>query len=304
MLLKLNLKAKIVRGMSVLRVILTVLSFCCFSQGILSSVAQDQQNLEVSKLKYPRLSKEGFEDLSQLTDSLIQKCKVLSCIPVFMGRSNVLISAQMEAKGIESVQLPLSGLRSIGLQSLPHAKHQFSFKVLRPILLPFIHEHPEAKSLMIVDFVQSGETLVQSSLWIKDFLESSGNTKLKLEVASYGRTLSSSFVNQLESNGIKVNNLILRDATLRAGSYYGLVQQSMVEAYAPYDHWSPLSKSEPFIQPAFRRPYPYLDENVRAFASYKDLVTWFKNSKLLDELPTQTVLECQEWLKHGMRFKF
>ncbi len=254
-------------------------------------------------IKYPKLSREGLQELRELSEKIVAACPKSECLPVFLGRSSSLIAAYMEANHqIEAIFLPASGLSSISESSLAEAQQKFSDYVLEPYLHPRLKD-ATFKRVMVIDYVNQGNSIARAGEWVEEFLNNKFPKTFDTQLFSFGGSLKSLVVQRLESKGISVKSVSI--GSNQEGHLQYLIHQSMVENYAPIDFWNPLSEgSTPSVNRALRKPYKYIDgkDTPTAFASFNDLVEWFGDRGLSEKLKTTWQIRCENSTHHAGQY--
>ena len=230
-------------------------------------------------LKYPSLSKDGYTQLQSLAKSVSEKCPEPDCMKVFIGRSNTLLSASLEAHGdVHHVDLPVSGLKSIALEKMEIAKERFNREVVQLILKPKLKN---ISKVAVIDYMTAGRSLSVASIWIKELIQDHPSKVIAL---GYGSSMSDQLKNDLILHHIELHELPF-SLEKREGELSLLVSSSKVETYAPYDEWRPAETEKPSIDPSRRLPYYYHSANgPQYFASYEDVVKWFQRTDLEEVL--------------------
>lgn len=239
----------------------------------------------IAKITYPALSETGLRNLESIRLMLQADCPPSTCIVAFVGRSNVLISAYMEAKGHKNlVNLPATGVRRENQTPNNQSEENFSKLVLEPILKPKLLG---IEKIIVVDFVSTGKSLVRLSHWIQNFCKKLGS--ITIEARYYGGVPHSTLLDTLEKKGIK-SSFLPSGGVREVGSLNFITQDSQTELHAPYGAWTPDSAtSTPKIDPNLRRQSPYRDESnpgdTKILASYNDLIALFESDNPLEKLP-------------------
>ncbi|MEZ4815815.1 MAG: hypothetical protein R3A80_11505 [Bdellovibrionota bacterium] len=239
---------------------------------------------EADTLRYPSLNAEGLRNLQSVKEQLLKSCPPSTCLIVFIGRSNVIISAFLTAKGIRNhVSLPGTGIRGIPKEKLKAAKANYRVSVLENLLEPQLNGR---KKIHVVDFVNSGKSLVIGAQWIQAYAKGIGLHEIS---AAYYGTIDRKYSKVLEQSGIK-HEYIYAGGSKQEGSLMYLTKDSQTEHYAPYVAWDPSNSTEkPIIDPSTRRHYPYREADGSTkyshFASYNDLITLFEHDDPLTFLP-------------------
>jgi hypothetical protein len=248
------------------------------------------------QVKYPDLTHEGYRNLQSAVEKILEECPTKDCLPVFLGRSNVLMSAYMDAHQIANVSLPASGLRHIDERSTKAAYQAFTSKVVDPILKPKLNG---IKKIALVDYIHQGGSVTRASLWLKEYLQKSSKN-LSVKVLGYGKTLQPEYLAKLFAQQIEVKYIPAGNSSLRGSPAY-LAKESQVESYAAFGSWEPGSGNPvPEFDSKLRRHYPYYDrENVKLYseyASYDDLVELFKKENPIEHLP-KPIDSCNQWMR-------
>jgi hypothetical protein len=236
-------------------------------------------------LKYPSLSSSGYQTLSKMTEDLKLLCPEDKCLMIFLGRSNILLSAKLEAeRATNLVTLPMSGIMRIPEDQLFEAGKNLETNIFSPLLKDKLKSY---NHFAIIDYTNSGESLKRSSLMINQFM----NKEVKdyrLQVIAYGKGLKSEALADFQNLNIIVNQLSAGPMT-KEGDFLYFVDQSMAEKFAPFDQYTPLEGKplQPF-QRNRRLSYPYIvDPAVKQpthYASYNDIVEWFSDPEIEKKL--------------------
>lgn len=215
-----------------------------------------------------------------MVQSILEECPKPDCLIVFPGRSNILLSGYMNAKNLgKHVNLPVSGIRGSDAEFIKKAKPRFTQEVLQPFLKSELNG---IKKIVVVDYVNGGGSITNASKWIQEFTHTI-NPSTKVSVLSYGKTIAPEFEKELSKAGISTHYL---GSSSYSGSPGQLAAGSLLENYAPYDQWNPISdKNSPVFKKEVRRHYPYPSEPYNQYASYDDIVEWFKEEKFTPRLP-------------------
>jgi|GEM_PF-4980619 len=254
-----------------------ILTFAFLLTTLVSSMAHAQ-------VKYPELSESGYHTLQKMSEQLLKECPPEDCVIAFIGRSNVLLSAYLDAKQLGAhVSLPVSGIRYVPEAESVSARERFHHEILERYLEPKLKQ---AKKILVVDYVHRGGSIAQAAIWIQDFAGSEST----VEVMGYGQPLSLEYRNILEDKKIPIKSMDVEGVMAR-GSVGYLAKESLLEHYAAYDEWNPIyTQSSPKIDPKIRRHYPYYDgpngqKLYSQYASYDDLVELFKQENPIAHLP-------------------
>ena len=253
-----------------------------------------------SSIKYPPLIKEGDAQLFEFASELKIRCGTENCRVLFIGRSNTLISAYLDAKGfVRSITLPISGVMRINPDQTTTAKERFHKFVLAPLLLPQVLN---SKKFIVVDYINSGISLARASAWIQEFLKNKLRHSFSIEIIGYGNSFDKEAREILKRSGLKLATIGCNSSAIRIGDLYYLSKESLVEPYSLVESWDPLQGEEKIsINPLNKTRYPYQDKTgYQYYASYAELIGWLKNKNLPNTLPEAISLNCTENLK----FKF
>lgn len=209
-------------------------------------------------------------------------CPARDCVIVFVGRSNVLLSAYMEAKRIGNhVTLPASGIRALAGERV---NDRFSKEVLDPILRPALRD---AKRILVVDFINEGGSLAQVATLIKAYL-SMNSIDLQVDALGYGVLMTEGYRAFLAAQEIGFFQ-ISGGGLYTQGTPAFMALESVLEGYAPYDEWNPLKTvGPPVLKRDVRRPYLHLNGRKKDFsyyASYNDVVEYLKKENPVQSIP-------------------
>ncbi len=227
-------------------------------------------------ITYPYLDDNGFTNLRYIAHKITETCPPETCIIAFVGRSNVLVSAYLEAQGILNlVNLPGTGIGNIPADKMSIAQNNFQNYVLTPLLKP---ELAGRKKILVVDFVNSGSTLVRVAEWIRSFSKEHGH--FETAAFCYGENISATNSEALFNAKIS-HEYVSSGDTLKEGSLGFLMKDSLIEYHAPYRSWYPLvAQSEAIFNRKLRRKnLNHSGSQSSFFASYDDLVKLFKLPK-------------------------
>ena len=168
-------------------------------------------------------------------------------------------------------------------ESVSKAKPRFTQEVLEKFLKP---ELKLVEKIAVVDFVNSGGSIANASQWIQDFAQEIEHP-LKVQVLSYGNGVPSDIEAILGKSSISVKHLSFG---MSEGSPTKLASGSLLEHFAPYGEWNPITTTEnPKFNTTIRRDYPYLvngKKEYSQYASYEDLVEWLKKEEFKPQLPS------------------
>ncbi len=236
-------------------------------------------------LRYPELNEEGLTNLETIRKKLRAECPHSTCLVVFIGRSNVLISAYFEAKNFKNhVSLPGTNLRApLSASNMLLAQQNFNELILTPFLAPKIEGR---NKIIVVDYSHTGVTLARSAAWIHSFARTHGVNQTG--ILYYGVPLQQEHAKQLSSLGIK-QEFISLGGSRQVGSLTYLASDSRLSDYAPYGSWEPLKdNTTPKIDPNRRNNYPYYEEDgqkkYNQYASYNDLIEAFESTNPLSKM--------------------
>jgi hypothetical protein len=247
-----------------------------FAIPILVFMSACVANAQVEGTRYPDLSATGYETLKKAVEKLESICPPPKCGIVFIGRSNVLMSAYLDAKGsTHHVSLPISGVGDVyhhpELSKI--AKANFKKFVLKDQLSPKLKVWSK---LIVVDYVHEGESLAMVSSWIKQY----SGPKIAVKAVGYGDSFSTKPRELLAQNAI-AHETIYAGGVRTSGEPASLAFFGLQENYSPYDSFrAERSVGKPTWKNSLRRSYPFRElDNVKRFhqyASYDDLVQAFK----------------------------